>query len=353
MKITTHTKPLLDALKTASSALPKKTTLPVLTCALIEGDKNGVRVTCDNLDARMTVQVEGMEFKGDFAFLAPPRLLAAALRGEEASIKVEDGKIVVDSGGRTQLMTMPLDEFPKHEDEIETVACDGMAFLNAITATVEAASDDPQRWVIKSVNWDAGIKEMSATNSKILLTTPLELPLALSIIIPDEHARIITAQFTADESLTIGVHGTKLCIQSPRKTLVSKLTEGNYPNYRQVIPTGLKKAFTVDREALQSALVSLGDFVEAEGGKITMKQDGDKLALLAGTKGNDTCIHLESTITGTVPTVGISRNLLLKLIKGWKADELHVDMGDEISPLLFHPGSSDSESLGVIMPMRV
>lgn len=352
MKLTTQTKPLIEALKVASAAIARKSTLPQLSCALVEGRDGKLFVTCDNLDSRLTVEAGAIDMEGPFKFLVSPRLLTAALRDEEAEIDIQTGKLVIQSGGRTVLQTMPVDEFPPIPAEIECVPVDGSEFIAAALATINIASTDASKYVLNSIFYDAKNSCIVATNGAALSIHPCKLGLSENFIIPSDHVRIITGHFSGVEGLMIGKDETRLTLKAEGLTFTARLMEGMYPNYRQVIPSESRKVATMDRSNLQEALNCLGDFADSESGKLVMQQKGDEWEFSAATNGNESSASVAVEKDSDLCKIGISRYHLTNLIRGWMCDEIRVDQLDECSPLLLRP-KAGGEQLGVIMPMRI
>lgn len=346
MKLTIQTKPLIEALKVASAAISRKSTLPQLHCALVEGRDGKLFVTCDNLDARLTVEAGGIEMDEPFSFLVAPRLMTAALRDEEATIEIQTGKVVIQSGGRTVLNTLPSEEFPHATNLPELETCDGAAFIAAIKSVIGCVSDDPTRAAINSAFYHSSAKEIVATNGTSLALSPCELPLTEDAIIPTEVLHIITSLDAED--MQIGLTAPRLCVTSGGCTLVAKMLDMNYPNYKQVIPEAKGPSFTVSRDVLEDALSFVGGFAEAGTDRVNAELKDGKLSLKASSpNGNESRLDIEAV--GMANPLAFSHSKLSKVIHGWAADEVKIQQQDEISPLLITAGSG---RLGVLMPLR-
>lgn len=345
MKLTIQSKPLIDALKVASSAISRKSTLPQLSCALVEGRDGKVFVTCDNLDARMTVTAGGIEMDEDFAFLVAPRLLTAALRDEEAEIDIQAGKLVIQSGGRTVLNTLPSSEFTPSPELPELHPCDGLAFRHAIKSVIGCVSDDSTRQMLQGAYWNARENEIVTTNGTSLSLSPCELPLTESVLIPTETLRLILS--LEAEDMSIGLSGNRLCVSSGECILVAKTLDLTFPNYRQVIPAAEGPLFTVSRDEFEGALSFVGGFSDANTGRVEAELKEGKLSLKARTDdGNESCLAVDAN--GEANPLAFSHSKLSKIFQGWQADEVKIQQRDETSPLLITAGSK----LGVLMPLR-
>lgn len=348
MNITLKSKPLIEAIKSASAAMCSRTTLPVLGCVFVEGGADGVRVTCDNLDARLTVRVEGGESSKPFAFIAAPRLLIASLRGDEAQIKIEKERITVESGGRTVLSTLPVEEFPPAPEAIETKPVDGEQLASCIRAVILSASTNETRLVMNSVYLSGG--EMAATDGKQLQLAPCEAPAPNPIIIPTALAHLILSEFSDGGSLEMGSRGSKFRIQNGSAVLTGKLIEGKFPNYKQVIPQESRVVVKLNRSDLQAALSSLLDFTHRDTDKVIITPESGSWKITANNDSHESSVSVPCE-GEKLEKFAISCRRLISLLKGWDSDEVTVDMLDAISPLLIKPVGEPGR-LGVLAMMR-
>lgn len=353
MTLKTPTKPLLDALELASIAIPSRTTLPVLTCAKFDVSQDSVTVTCDSLDARVSVYVPGIESDSEFSFLASPRMFKAALRGDDAEISFDKvkRKLNIKSGGVTNLSTVNVDEFPPEWKTPKTNPVNATDLLRAIRITATCASDDAGRPGLCGIMWNPAHKEMAATDGRMLTLLPLELDLVEPATIPTAHSKIIAACFLDVDEIQVGQDEGKLFLQAGGIRVWARLFEGNQVNYRAVIPQDYKPVASFSREDLQTALASLDAFVAGDEFQKVKITTGEEWQAKAGNGDNETSVPIRDVepLGRAVESFAVNRGNVLKLLRYWTADRVTLSMNDAV--IVLKP-EDDSGCMGLTMQFR-
>jgi DNA polymerase III sliding clamp (beta) subunit (PCNA family) len=324
MKLTTKTKPLIDALKVASAAMAGPRTLPVLTCALIECEPGNLKITCDSIDARLTVTIpcDGVAFTG--SFLAPPRLLTSALRGEDAVIEVKDRRLHIDSCGKTTLSTLPLEEFPHAWMEIEAHEVSAPDFLTSMVRAAHCVgvNTGDNR---ECLQWHKDTKCLVGTNGTTISISPLELPFSEPFLLHSSQARVITSTFGVSDALKVGRSGHTLLVECENRKAWVKLREGNVGNYTLLVPE-MDTAALIERDHLEHALGKLADFTESDYPRVTMEPNGESWTVSAMNASGKSSMDLSVEVVKQLPAepFTVNRTGLLNLIKNWHCDRLCI-----------------------------
>jgi DNA polymerase III sliding clamp (beta) subunit (PCNA family) len=245
------------ALKNAFAGLSKvissKSTLPVLGCVRIEADANGeARFQATDLDSFVTCQVQGSP--GGFpACLVPFDTLNRSAKGAKNPVRLvrEDGKVSVQSSFGTatvaqSLTTHPLKEWPVVPAVPAPTLTGEAAFKKALREALECASTDSSRYVINGACLDLtqpGCHSVVGTDGRHLFSAnTFQFDLPQSVIVPNRKF-LGWSGFNADGNWRVGVLIDKkgepewLELQSDHWSFITKPIQGNYPNWRQVVPT--------------------------------------------------------------------------------------------------------------------
>jgi DNA polymerase III sliding clamp (beta) subunit (PCNA family) len=323
MKLSLQTQPLLDALDYASLALAPRMNLPVLTCALIECDHSSqCTVTCDSLDARMTVRFDGVKTDEPFSFLVSPRMLRASLRESEAEIEIGKNALTIRSGGVSKL-ALCFDKYPEPWKAIACKPIEGAAFLSALRVTGNCADSSPTSNQ-DFVAWSREHGRMYATNGKALIGSDVALDLANSFMLPLAHAKLILSAFDHEDEITLGMDVGTMCLESDDRRLWVKLREGEVPDFQRYFPK-MKPLASIGREAFQEALATIGDFAEKEWQKIYVTL-GKSWELRANDGNNESTVTLSDVKekSNGVPQIAFARQYLANIIKFWTCDRISV-----------------------------
>jgi DNA polymerase-3 subunit beta len=332
MKLVAKTKPLIDALDAAAQVIKPLGSLPVLTCALVECDQAGVRITCDSIEARVSVMVEGAKADKPFAFLVAPKMLRHSLRADEARITLDGLKLNIESGGTTKLSTLPTKDFPQQWKAVPRHPVDSLELLSAIKST--SALVDPHAADLSGViYWDREHGRMVGCGGSTMAASPVAFLMDGSFLLPAAHARTILNCFSVGDQLSAGVFDTVFCVSSPTRTLYARLMSGQYPNYNTFIPES-DPFSTLDREALIGALKGLSGFMD-EYHRVSVTVVGSTWTLRAGNGDNESAVEIGAKVVREVGAMTINATKILALVQNWACDSISVTLRD--GKLLLHP----------------
>ena len=264
MKFTATKEKILNGVLVAERVTGKKETLPVLSCIVIEANKE-VSLRATNLEAGIEVSVPcEVEEKGIAA--VPASILSQTLRsmgGEKISFKTEEGNLVVETKGtRTLIKAVPHEEFPalSQGSEKKGMNISRELLVRGIQVVSYAASPSMIRPELGSIyisfrsgsilcvatdSFRLAEKTLSGAGSKeeAEVLVPLKHALELTHIL--EHMDENTIELFADESqLTVSGDGVRF---------VSRVVEGTFPDYKTIIP----KTFTTEATILKNDLADM------------------------------------------------------------------------------------------------
>jgi DNA polymerase-3 subunit beta len=274
MRITTTKEKILQAVLLAERITGKKETLPVLSCLLFDvGVEVVVRAT--NLESGITVAIPAdIEEKGVIA--VPANILSQTLRsisGEKITIKTEEGNLVIESRGtKTLIKAIPYEEFPKlGEGDIKhTISVPRSELMRAIQSVSYAASPSMIRPELGSVfvSIRPGVIVCVATDSFRLAEktiTPIVGKSEVELLIPLKHAieLIHILERVEKNNIELSADDSQLLIAIDGVRYVSRLVDGTFPNYKEIIPKSSSTEATILKndfaEMLRKARVFSGN----------------------------------------------------------------------------------------------
>src|SRR5438270_3731479 len=266
MRFTITREKLQEGLSAVAGTGPAKTTLPVLANILIETTDKGIRLSGTDLDIAVSTEVIA-DVDAQGAITIPAKKLAEIARELPPSpVKVAaagEQRVTLDCGrAHFKILGLPKDEFPtfpavKFKDSWRVRAGD---LRKLIDHTAFAVSTEESRPILNGVLWElrAELMRMVATNGHRL--AKMEVPIAAGgapssdLIVPPKALDQIRRLFPEDEELEIARGDNHLGFRSPFTAVFTRLIEGPYPNYDQVIPRDNNRIAIADRQSLISAL---------------------------------------------------------------------------------------------------
>lgn len=260
MKFSTLKEKILEAVQVAERLVGKKESLPVLSCILIEADTS-VRIRATNLEAGVAITIPcSVEEKGVVAVSAS--VLSQTLRsinGDKLTISTEEGNIRIESKGtRTLIKALPHEEFPAFStDNTEkgvSVLRDHL--VRGIQHVLYSASSSMIRPELGSVC--ISIREGSvtcvATDSfrlaeRIFSGNSMDAGGDVEILVPLKHAvELVHVLEHAPEEVVLAMNESQLVVSAGNTRFVSRVVDGTFPNYREVIP----KSFSTEATMLKN-----------------------------------------------------------------------------------------------------
>jgi DNA polymerase-3 subunit beta len=253
---------LVRELAYVNKCVPSSPTLPVLGCVLLAVDGDSLILKTTNMDLTLTATVDAtVENSGEVCVSA--RKLAKIL-GEMAdptvAIEVDDKNAVTIKGASAafKLLGMPGDEFPvTAPTKGDPITLKGSVLLDAVAPTLHAVSTDETRFVLNSVYLQmdkAGEVHAVATDGRRLASSGgVVAPDGAVAIVPTDAARLMVALAEAEDVVVL-VGDKNITVRAGEREFVSKLIEGTYPNYKQVIPPKQPHQVEVDAAPLKAAL---------------------------------------------------------------------------------------------------
>ena len=354
---------LADALATAGRAATGRTgTLPVLSGLRLElvGDK----LTVTGTDLELTIQLEA-EVGGDRdgGVVLPARLSADIVRSLSPG-KVEvsvDGDDVSISGGRSQFAVRPLsfDDYPRLAAPASSaVTLPSAEVGEALRQVVRAASTDEARPILTGVLLTAEAEglRMVATDSYRLAVRDLPGASVLGtdqkVLVPgralNELQRLVAN--ASELTLRLGERDATFEIGSTR--LTTRLIEGEFPNYRQLIPASYPNKLTVSREALSEAIRRV-KLLARDATPIRLQMTADSLKLTAITQDVGNAVEeLDAVLEGTELTVAFNPDYFASGVEAVGADEVTLETLDGLKPAVLR-GVGRPDYLSLLMPVRV
>ena len=363
MKFRCEREILADALATAGRAATSRTgTLPVLSGVRLDvrGDELTVTGTDLELTIRLTVPVAG---QGDGAAVVPARLVAdivKALPGGAVDVALGDDDVSI-SAGRSQFSVRPLSlaDYPAQvETDAEPVTLASGQVAEALRQVVRAASGDDARAVLTGVllaSEEGGVK-MVATDSYRLAVRDLPqttmLDAGQKVLVPSRALNELQRILGSGDELVVRLGAREAVFEAGNTRLTTRLIEGEYPNYRNLLPSTYPNTLTVGREALLEALRRV-KILAQDSTPVRLGLGGDTLQLTAITQDvGNAAEEVDASYEGTEMTVAFNPDYLSSGVEAVEGDEVTLSTLDPMKPAVLR-GVGHDDYLYLLMPVRV
>ncbi len=369
MQIVCSKAELLKGIQIVQSAVSTKSTLPVLSNILIETKTNQLKLAATDLEVGVRCMIKA-EIVKEGALTVPARTLSDFVKtlpeNQEIKITTEDGTRMELRSGKTRcvLLGLPKEDFPVLPEfpEDHAVVMESKTLLEMIRKTAYAASNDETRYILNGVYFmlDKGTARMVATDGRRLAyksSVVAEKKINVSVIIPSkairEVERLLTGEGLAADSVKISVTENQVAFKIGETIIISRLIDGNFPNYEQVIPKASQtKVQIVSKDLLamtQRAALGSGE----RGGAIKFSLEKGKLRAKGAAQGRVE-VEDELPVEYDGPTIEIAFNpqFVVDVLKNSDSSQVWLELSTALNPGVIRP-TGDADMLSVIMPMRV
>ncbi len=368
MKLTITREHLQEGIVAVAASVPTKTTLPVLANLLLEASGDGLKVSGTDLDiAVSTIVPAALDQEG--AITLPARKLVEIVRELPSNpiriIASGEQRVSIECGrSKFRLLGLPREEFPafpavKFDGSWRAPAKD----LQKLIAHVAfAASTEESRPILNGVLWELRPERMRmvATNGHRLARMDVPTTAAAGgqadLIVPPKALEQIRRLFASDDEVEVARSENHLGFRSAMTQVFTRLIEGPYPNYEQVIPRENDKTATADKATLNAALRRMSIVASDQTHRIRMgfASGTCKLSVQTPDLGE---AQEEVTVgyDGDPLEIGFNAAYLLEILKFIPTDEVRLTFKAPERAATIEPvGWNDSASyLTLVMPLRL
>ena len=366
MNFTITRQNLHSGLAAVSASIPSKTTLPVLSNILFEASDDGVWMSGTDLDVAVRVKMLA-DVKEAGSLTAPGKKLqeiTRALPDQPVDITTRGDQIELSCGAsRFKLNGLPADEFPTlaEVDFSEGITVTGEDLNGLIHHTSFAVSTEESRPILNGVLWELrdGEMKMVATNGHRLArmgvtVAPTGTPSA-DFIVPPAALAQVQRLFKDDDSLEVSRSGNHLGFRADTTEIYTRLIEGTYPKYEQVIPKDNDKIAIIDKKSLASAVRRMAVVASDQTHRIRLRFESGRVHLNVLTpdlgEGHD---EMDVGYDGEELEIGFNANYLLEVLRHIPSDEVKFAFKAPERAATIEPAEEDAaDYLCLVMPLRL
>lgn len=365
MKVSVTQENLSKALTIVGRVASSKTQLPILSNILLRTDGTRLLIAATNLEIA-TTQLIGAKVAAPGAITIPAKLVVefvSSLPKGTVELEVKESHLRISSGSYSSTIHGVIaDEFPELPTIDESASVHYMInttdFKQAVSQTIITSGSDNTRPVLTGVFWHSfeGFLYLAATDGYRLSERKLiETKSEIAAIIPTSNLQEVLRTLTDDvNEIDVLFDETQVRFRIGESEVTSRLIDGNYPDYRQLIPAKSETEITVSTDEFTRITKIAGLFARESGGSITITADKEKQSFaihsIASEIGENTS-HSDAEITHDGQVTLNSRYLseALSVIDG---DTVIFRFSGKLSPCVLTTKTKDVTYKHIIMPLK-
>lgn len=368
MNLTIAKDQLLAGLQSVQNVVSTRTTLPILSNVLLRAEGNRLELTATDLDVTITCSVEATVKKAGATTLPVKKVfgIARELASAEIDLEVDEKNVCSLKSGASffKIRGLGAEEFPplpKFKDD-RKVSLPQETVKGMLKKTSFAISTDESRYVLNGIFFS--LKEhkltMVATDGRrlALVDEDVDVPATSQgdFIVPakavNELNRLLQDKGELEVKFSDNQAAFTLKDEKGNATLiVTKLIEGNYPNYRQVIPAETKERVALSRDEFLHALRRAEIMTSEKQNSVKLSFTKNNLAITANSPDvGEARESLAINYKGKDIAVAFNPGYVIEPLNALTTDEVFFELIDELSPGVL---KINGPFLYVVMPMRL
>jgi len=372
MKFNVNKSDIFKTLSHLQSIVSKKNILPILSNILIEAENNFLTLSSTDMDISIkeTISCNVIE-KGSTTLNA--QIMFDIIKKLPDTSEIEfisnDGKLLTirSNVSKFSLSCLPKDEFPIIDTETNNgkkINIKSETIFNLINKTKFAISNEETRYFLNGLYFNIitndNISNLTfvgtdghrlATSSSIINKPINEIP---GVIIPkktiNELSKLLSENY---DEIEIDISSNKIVFYIDKLILISKLIDGNFPDYSRVIPKDNNNDLIIDRQNLLSAVDRVSTIANEKSPSIKFKLLKNLVNLSSINNENSTATEdIKASYEGNDIEIGFNSRYIMDILDNLEEQEVKISFNDSSSPIIIQE-KINSDNIYVLMPMRV
>ena len=363
MKLRCSRDELAQRLSTVARAVSTRSSVQVLLGVLLRAESGRLHLAATDMELSLRASVEA-EVDGEGAVVVPGRLLVELTRllpadSVELEHRAEEGVVRLECGPASyRLNAYSVEDFPRlpEVDLVQTFSVDRAALLDTVSRVSRSASRDESRPVLTGilVRFEAGKLVMAATDSYRLSVKETALAVdapELEAIVPARALAELGRIATTGDTVELGVHENQVVFAGDGAWLTTRRIDGQFPNYRQLLPEQFEHEVTLPRAELLD-VVRRSSVLAVRNSPLRLRfADGELTVSAQSQDVGESRESLPAAYDGEPMEIGFNADFLRDGIDSVTSDEVTMKLISPLRPCVLQGETPDFTYL--VMPIRL
>jgi DNA polymerase-3 subunit beta len=363
LRITVPKDELVSALGVVARAVSTRTSVQILSGILLEARDGDLRLAATDMELSLRATT-GAQIEGDGAIVLPGKTftdIARLLPGDEVSIEHKPAESVahITAGSASYtLHTYNPEDFPRLDEleSLQTFAVDRESLLETIQRVARAASRDESRPVLTGilVSFTAGKLVMAATDSYRLAVKETELDGSapeLEAIVPSRALQELARIASSGDTVEVGVHENQVVFSTEGVWLTTRRIDGQFPNYRQLLPDQFEHELTLPRSELLEVVRRAAVMIQRATPLQLRFADGELTVIARTHDVGESQESMPAAFSGDTLEIGFNADFLRDGLESMDGDDVRLKLISPLRPAVIQGEGDDFTYL--VMPIRL
>lgn len=364
MKFSTTKDVLLKGIQSVQTGINIKSSLPILSNILIEAKADSVILTTTDLDIGIVSTIP-IKPSIEGSITIPAKKFSDIIKelpdGEVITLSVKKNNMVnIECEKNTfKIMGLPKEEFPQLPEfkDKDVMVLQQSKLKTMIRLTAFAVSSDETRYVLNGilVVIKPAFLRFVATDGRRLamVENKMQLPKTLErkLIVPTKAVNELDKVLGDEGDVRVFLGDNQIFFDAGATRLVSRLIEGDFPDYEKVIPKEIKEKVVVKRDSFLSAVKRAALFTNPDSMAVKVELNKDKIAISKSTPYlGEAHVEVDADYKGKDLSVGFNPDYLIDLLKNIKEETVSFELADAEKPGAVR---IRDEYVYVVLPMQL
>ncbi len=362
MKFKVDKNVLIKGIDTIQNIISTKTTLPILSNFLLETYKNNLRLTATDLNIGISCVIP-VDIQEPGSITIPTKRFSSIIKelsDNEVGINSKKNNIVIieTTSCQFKIIGLPADEFPKLPEfkDKEIIELEQGFLKQMLNCTSFAVSLDESRYILNGILFKISQNNITlvATDGKRLAIVNKKLikPISkeINIIIPLKTIQELQRNLQDGGSLSMIIGPNQVLFELGDTIIISRLIEGEFPDYQQVIPAQVESKIKINREQFllairRASLLSTPDYQA-----VKFEVFKNKLVLSKSTPDvGESREEVAMEYSGKELLIGFNPNYLIDVLKNLNGETIELEISGSEKPGVIR----NNGYVYIVLPMRL
>ncbi|MEW6517207.1 MAG: DNA polymerase III subunit beta [candidate division FCPU426 bacterium] len=357
---------LIYGVQTVLNAISNRNTLPILSNILFETDNNIVRLTGTDLEVSIKCQIPA-EILSAGSITIPAKRLSEIVRelpDSDINLSLNDNSVITLTCDKAifKINGLPKDDYPvlpkvKPDKGFNLPKA---TLLNMIKKSIFAVSTDETRYVLNGVLFfmEGNKLRLVATDGHRLAMIDHNLEKnpnqKFNYIVPAKTLQELSKILDGEGEINIQITDNQIVFINAELILMSRLIDGQFPNYQQVIPKQSERILHCETGTLLSATRRVSLMAVDKSSSVKYTFSSNKLTISANTpEVGEAQEELDLDYNGDSMSIAFNAKYILDVLKNISSEKCIMELSSNLNPGVFKPQSESEEYVCIVMPMRL
>lgn len=356
---------LQKGIQTVQNAVSQKSGLPVLSNILFESSKNKIKLIATDLEIGIISKLSNIDIQEDGAISVPAKKISDIVKelpNKEIHVSAKKNNQVIVKCDKSifKIMGLPKDEFPKvPELSNKDVLIIPQKLLKAmLNLTSFAISKDESRYILNGILFIVTEKKLSliATDGRRLAVVSKDAPkpcgFTRKVVVPAKAVAELLRILKDEADVNILFSENQIAFEFDETLLITRLIEGDYPNYEQVIPKQSQDKLKISRDGFYAAIKRASLFTTPDSQSVKFDILKNKMIVSKVSQdGSESKEELECVYGGEELTIGFNPVYLMDALKNISEDEIVLEFAGSDKRGVVRAEGGDY--IYIILPVRM